>query len=144
MSHFVYLLDTNILSNLISDPHGSVMRRIAAFGEETVCTSIVVAAEMRIGSEKRGSAKLTTKVEAILDNIEILPLDIDADRHYGNIRSELEKQGKTIGPNDLLIAAHARSLGLIVVTDNTREYERVPGLAVENWLLPPATPLPIS
>jgi tRNA(fMet)-specific endonuclease VapC len=136
MSPLVYLLDTNILSSLISDPHGPVMRRIAAFGEETVCTSIVVAAEMRYGAEKRGSAKLAAKIEAILDNIEVLPLDIDADRHYGNIRSVLEKLGKTIGPNDLLIAAHARSLGLIVVTDNTREYERVPDLAVENWLLP--------
>ena len=136
MSPLVYLLDTNILSNLISDPHGPVMRRIAAFGEETICTSIVVAAEMRYGAEKRGSTKLAAKIEAILDNIEVLPLDIDADRHYGNIRSVLEKQGKTIGPNDLLIASHARSLGLIIVTDNTREYERVPDLAVENWLLP--------
>ena len=117
------------------------MRRIAAFGEETVCTSIVVAAEMRYGAEKRGSSKLAAKIEAILDNIEVLPLDIDADRHYGNIRSVLEKQGKTIGPNDLLIAAHARSLGLIVVTDNTREYERVPDLSVENWLLPPPSAL---
>jgi len=141
MSPFIYLLDTNILSNLISDPHGPVRRRIAAFGEETVCTSIVVAAEMRYGAEKKDSSKLTAKVEAILDNIEVLPLDIDADRHYGNIRSVLEKQGKTIGPNDLLIAAHARSLGLVIVTDNTSEYERVPDLAVENWLLLPSPAL---
>ena len=91
---------------------------------------------MNCVTTKGDSSKLAEKVEAILDNIEVLPLDIDADRHYGNIRSVLEKQGKTIGPNDLLIAAHARSLGLIVVTDNTREFDRVPDLVVENWLLP--------
>ena len=79
MDSLVYLLDTNILSDLIKNPQGSVMRGIAAFGEETVCTSIVVAAEMRFGAEKKGSPTLTAKVEQILDNIEVLPLDIDAD-----------------------------------------------------------------
>ena len=141
MDSLVYLLDTNILSDLIKNPQGSVMRRIAAFGEETVCTSIVVAAEMRFGAMKKGSPTLTAKVEQILDNIEILPLDIDADRHYADIRNDLESRGLMIGPNDLLIAAHARSLGLILVTDNTREFERVPDLPVENWLLaPPPAP----
>lgn len=141
MISLVYLLDTNILSDLIKNPQGSVMRRIAAFGEETVCTSIVVAAEMRFGAMKKGSPALTAKVEQILDNIEVLPLDIDADRFYAEIRNDLENRGLMIGPNDLLIAAHARSLGLIVVTDNTREFERVPDLAVENWLLPPPSAL---
>ena len=137
MDSLVYLLDTNILSDLIRNPQGPVMRRIATFGEESVCTSIVVASEMRFGAEKRNSPALTAKVEAILANIEVLPLDIDADRHYANIRYDLEKRGLMIGPNDLLIAAHARSLNLIVVTDNTREFERVADLAIENWLLPP-------
>lgn len=138
MDSFVYLLDTNILSELIKNPQGPVMRRIHTVGEETICTSIVVAAEMRFGAEKKGSPTLAAKVEQILDNIEILPLDIDADRHYADIRGYLESQGSMIGPNDLLIAAHARSLGLTVVTDNIREFDRVPDLPVENWLVPPS------
>jgi tRNA(fMet)-specific endonuclease VapC len=113
------------------------MLRIATLGEESVCTSIAVASEMRFGAEKKGSPALSAKVEAILANIEVPPLDIDADRHYATIRHDLEKLGLMIGPNDLLIAAHARSLKLIVVTDNTREFERVPDLAIENWILPP-------
>lgn len=131
-----YLLDTNILSDLIKNPQGAVMHRIAALGEETICTSIVVAAEMRFVALKKGSPTLTAKVEQILDNIEILPLDIGADSYYAEVRSGLESKGLMIGPNDLLIAAHALSLGLILVTDNTREFGRVVDLAVQNWLLP--------
>jgi tRNA(fMet)-specific endonuclease VapC len=134
MSPLVYLLDTNILSDLIKRPAGPVMRRIAAEGEETICTSIIAAGELRFGAEKKGSTSLTGKVDQILANIEVLPLDVDADRDYAAIRNNLEKRGLAIGPNDLLIAAHARSLGLILVTDNVREFERVPDLVVENWL----------
>ena len=137
MDSLIYLLDTNILSHLMKNPRGPVMRRIAALGEEAICTSIIVASELRYGADKKGSPKLAAKVEEILENIEVLPFDIDADRHYGSIRSYLENRGELIGPNDMLIAAHGRSLGLILVTDNTREYERVPDLTVENWLLPP-------
>jgi len=137
MDSLIYLLDTNILSHLMKNPRGPVMRRITTFGEEAICTSIIVASELRYGADKKGSPKLPAKVEEILENIEVLPLDIDADLHYGSIRSYLENRGEVIGPNDMLIAAHARSLGLILVTDNTREYERVPDLTVENWLLPP-------
>lgn len=137
MDSLLYLLDTNVLSDLIKNPQGAVMRRIHAVGEDTICTSIIVAAEMRFGSEKKGSPTLVAKVGLVLDNIEILPLDIDADRHYGEIRNYLESRGLMIGPNDLLIAAHARSRGLIVVTDNTREFERIPDLNVQNWLVSP-------
>lgn len=137
MDSFVYLLDTNVLSDLIKHPDGPVLRRIAIVGEDIVCTSIVVASELRFGAEKKGSPALAAKVEQILANIEVVPLDIDADRHYASIRNDLERRGQSIGANDMLIAAHARSLSLILVTDNLREFERVQDLATENWLAPP-------
>ncbi len=129
-----YLLDTNILSNLVRQPQGTVAARIAAAGEETVCTSIVVAAELRFGAAKSGSKKLADRVDLILSALEILPLEAPADRDYGDLRHHLERQGTLIGPNDLLIAAHALSENLTVVTANTGEFSRVPGLKVENWL----------
>jgi tRNA(fMet)-specific endonuclease VapC len=134
MADFTYLLDTNILSNLIRDPAGSVAQRIAEKGEDTVCTSIVVACELRFGSEKKQSASLQMRVEQLLAVLDVLPLDIDTDFHYAEIRVKLEAVGTPIGPNDLLIAAHARSLDLILVSANVREFSCVPGLSVENWL----------
>ncbi len=129
-----YLLDTNILSDLIRSPQGTVAARIAMAGEETVCTSIVVAAELRFGAAKSGSKKLVNRVDLILSALEILPLEAPADRHYGDVRHYLMHRGIPIGPNDLLIAAHALSVGLTVVTANAGEFARVPGLNVENWL----------
>lgn len=129
-----YLLDTNILSDLIRHPQGNVADRIAAAGENTVCTSIIVAAELRYGAEKSGSPQLTDRVDLILSALDILALEPPADRHYGQIRQQLTRQGLPIGPNDLLIAAHAVALNLTVVTANAREFSRVPGLKVENWL----------
>ncbi len=134
MADFTYLLDTNILSDLIRDPLGRVPRRIAAKGEKTVCTSIVVACELRFGAEKKQSASLQARVEELLSVIDVLALDVDTDFHYAEIRATLEATGTPIGPNDLLIAAHARALGLILVSANVREFSRVPGLSVENWL----------
>jgi tRNA(fMet)-specific endonuclease VapC len=131
---FRYLLDTNILSDLVRQPQGKVARRIAEAGEETICTSIIVAAELRIGVEKSGSNKLGDQVELILSAIEILPLESPADREYGKLRHYLARNGTPIGPNDMLIAAQALCAGLIVVTANTGEFSRVPGLIVENWL----------
>ncbi len=129
-----YLLDTNILSDLIRHPQGRVAARIATAGEDTVGTSIVVAGELRFGAAKSGSSKLADRVDLILSALDILPLETPADRYYANIRQHLTRQGALIGPNDLLIAAHALSLGLTVVTANAREFSRVPGLTVENWL----------
>ncbi len=103
-------------------------------GEETVCTSIIVAAELRFGAVKSGSKKLADRVDLILSALEILPLEVPADRHYGELRHHLTRQGILIGPSDLLIAAHALSAGLTVVTANAAEFARVPGLHVENWL----------
>jgi tRNA(fMet)-specific endonuclease VapC len=129
-----YLLDTNILSDLIRHPQGSIAKRISEVGEDTICSSIVVAAELRFGAAKSGLPKLSDRVDLILSALEILPLEAPADRRYGDIRQHLSSRGIPIGPNDLLIAAHALSLDLAVVTANTREFTRVPGLKVENWL----------
>jgi len=134
MSGFVYLLDTNIISDLIRHPAGKAAQRIAEKGESAVCTSIVVACELRFGARKKGSALLTARVEEILSVIEVLALDADADRLYAEIRTELEASGAPIGPNDLLIATHALALGLIMVTANTAEISRIHDLPVENWL----------
>jgi tRNA(fMet)-specific endonuclease VapC len=131
-----YLLDTNILSDLVKRPQGMVFARIAAVGDDQVCTSLIVAAELRYGAAKLGSEKLTNQLEAILATLPVLPLEAPADRHYGQLRAALERQGTLIGPNDLLIAAHALALDAILVTDNTREFERVQGLVIENWLQP--------
>lgn len=108
--------------------------RLAQLGADAVCTSSIVASELRYGAAKRSAPALTQRVEALLDRLPVLPLDGDADRHYGDIRASLEREGRVIGGNDLLIAAHCRALGLALVTDNTGEFERVSGLRVENWL----------
>jgi tRNA(fMet)-specific endonuclease VapC len=129
-----YLLDTNILSDLIRHPQGTVATRIATVGEDTVCTSIIVAAELRFGTEKSDSRKLAEQVDLILSVIDVLPLEPPADRHYGEIRQQLARQGTLIGPNDLLIAAHALALDLTVVTANAGEFSRVSSLKVQNWL----------
>ena len=129
-----YLLDTNILSDLVKRPQGAVAARIAEVGGDQVCTSLIVAAELRYGAAKRGSEKLTRQLEAILATLPVIPLEVPTDRQYGQLRAALESQGNLIGPNDLLIAAHALALGAVLVTDNTREFERVQGLVIENWL----------
>ncbi len=130
----LYLLDTNILSDLLRRPRGFSAARVAEVGEAQVCTSIVVASELRFGAVKRGSAALTSRVEALLAAISVLPLAPPADVHYGRVRQALEERGLVIGGNDMLIAAHALAVDAILVTDNEREFERVTGLAVENWL----------
>jgi len=132
---FHYLLDTNILSDLVRQPQGVIARRIAEAGEETICTSIIVAAGLRFGATKSGSDKLKDRVNIILSAIEILPLESPADREYAKLRHYLARKGMPIGPNDMLIAAQALGSGLTVVTANTGEFSRVPGLNVENWLI---------
>jgi tRNA(fMet)-specific endonuclease VapC len=129
-----YLLDTNIVSALVRDPHGPVTQRIRAIGETNVCTSIIVAAELRYGANKKGSTRLSSQLELILGALDIAPFEAPADTVYGQVRTQLEQTGQPIGGNDLLIAAHALALGCTVVTDNQREFERVAGLVVENWL----------
>jgi tRNA(fMet)-specific endonuclease VapC len=134
-----YLLDTNILSALIRRPRGPVAATLARRGYGTVCTSIVVAAELRFGARKLGSKALTGKVDDLLGSLPVLSLDAGADHIYAEIRLQLEQAGTPIGPNDLLIAAHALQLGLTLVTGNAEEFGRVAGLQVENWLDNPAS-----
>ena len=131
-----YLLDTNIVSNLIHEPQGRVARRIADLGETQVCTSVIVAAKLRYGAAKKASPRLTARVQAILGALDTLPFDAPADEAYGLIRTQLELAGTLIGGNDLLIAAQAVSLSYTIVTDDESEFERVAGLSVENWLRP--------
>lgn len=129
-----YLLDTNIISDMIRNPDGPAARHIEQIGTKEIFTSIIVASELRYGCAKKGSSKLLAKVESILATIPVLPLDIPADAEYGSMRAELETAGQPIGMNDLLIAAHARALSLTLVTDNTREFSRIRDLSIENWL----------
>jgi tRNA(fMet)-specific endonuclease VapC len=129
-----YVLDTNIISDLIRNPHGKVAKRIAKAGEENICTSIIVAAELRYGCAKSGSRRLLQAVEDLLSEIDVLPLDVPADSEYGGIRSDLEAAGRPIGGNDLWIAAQACAIGATVVTANVAEFKRVRSLKVENWL----------
>lgn len=129
-----YLLDTNIVSDLVRHPAGPAMQRIAQIGAEQVCISIVVACEARFGAAKSGSQRLARQLEMVLGQLESLPLETPVEEHYADIRNTLERAGTPIGPNDLLIASHARALGLTLVTDNVREFSRVQGLVVENWL----------
>lgn len=132
----MYLLDTNIISQLVRDPQGVVQSRIMAVGEDKVVTSIVVAGELRFGAERRGSPGLTARIETVLQLIPVLPLGDQVDVRYGRLRADLERRGQVIGSNDMLIAAHALAVGATLVTDNIREFERVAGLLVENWLRP--------
>ena len=128
------MLDTNIVSDLLRNPDGSAAKRIAHVGPDAICVSIITAAELRYGCAKKGSVKLLAHVEAILESVQVLTFDVPADTEYGGIRAELEAAGKPIGPNDLLIAAHASAAGAILVTDNTSEFSRVRGLRIENWI----------
>lgn len=129
-----YLLDTNTVSDLVRRPQGPVAARIAKVGEAAVCTSIIVAAELRYGAARKGSARLTQQLEAILRVLPVLPFEAPADIVYGELRARLESSGRPIGGNDLLIAAHAVALDLVVVTDNQNEFRRIDGLEVENWV----------
>src|SRR5215471_205276 len=106
----LHLLDTNTLSDLIQCPQGRIADKLAEVGEGRVVTSIVVACELRYVAAKRESKRLTRQVEAVLGAIAVLPLEPGMDRHYAAIRAALEKLGTPIGANDLLIAAHARTL----------------------------------
>lgn len=128
------MLDTSIVSSLIASPYGKARARVTRQGEASVCVSIVAAAELRFGIAKKGSAKLAAKVEAILGVLRVLPLEAPADTRYGELRAHLVAAGRTIGPNDLWIAAHALTLGLTLATANISEFKRIPGLTVENWL----------
>ena len=129
-----YLLDTNIVSDLVRNPQGRISQYIRKIGEAQVCTSIIVAAELRYGAAKKQSQRLTSRLQAVLGALEVLPFETPADATYGLLRLQLEQAGRPIGANDLLIAAQAMALGYTVVTDNESEFARITGLRLENWL----------
>lgn len=131
-----YLLDTNIVIYVIKRRPIEVL---GLFNEHAgrMAMSAITLSELYHGAEK--SAKVSQNLEVIEEFsslLEVLPYTAKASAHYGSIRSSLEKQGQPIGVNDLHIAAHARSEGLVVVTNNVSEFARVPGLMVENWVTP--------
>ena len=131
---YCYLLDTNILSDLVKHPTGKIFSKIQSIGEEKVCTSVIVACELRFGAEKNNSSRLKERIALILDNINVLSLEPSIDNYYAEVRTYLERQGTPIGGNDLIIAVHALASDLILVTANVREFSRVPNLEIENWL----------
>lgn len=129
-----FMLDTNIMSDLIRNPEGPVQQVASAFGTPAISISSIVASELRFGYLKRGSDRLAQLVENMIARVEVVPYGDAASVHYAQIRHSLQASGTPIGPVDLFIAAHARSLGLTLVTDNIREFSRVEGLKLENWI----------
>lgn len=129
-----YLLDTNIASDMIRNPQGRAARRHRVLGRAGASVSIVVAAELRFGARKKNHADLTARIEEFLRTVDVIPFDAPADDFYALLRSDLERRGLSIGANDMFIAAHALALDRILVTDNERDFSRIDGLAIENWL----------
>jgi tRNA(fMet)-specific endonuclease VapC len=128
-----YPVDTNIVSDLVRNPQGKVAQRIRKVGETQVCTSIIVAAELRYSAAKKGSPRLAAQLEAVLGALEVSPLEPPVDAAYGSLPTRLEQADTPIGANDLLIAAHALALGYTIITDNEKEFARVEDLQLQNW-----------
>ena len=130
-----FMLDTNIIAYAKNNRPESVLQRLTQYRPEDLCISAITMAELEFGvcnSSRPDQNRMALLL--FLSRISVLPFDADAAREYGMIRADLTKKGTLIGANDLLIAAHARSLGLTLVTNNTREFDRVENLRVENWV----------
>lgn len=130
----VYMLDTDISSYIMKRSNQAALRKLRAVPVTDVCISTIVKCELRYGIEvsprwQRDQAEL----DAYLKLVDVLDFPEEAALDYGQIRADLKLRGTPIGANDMLIAAHARYLGLTLVTNNTREFGRVPGLKIENW-----------
>ena len=129
-----FLLDTNACIDYFTNRYPKVVARLQASSPEDLFLSTVVVAELRYGADHSTRRRTNhARIDALIDEIEPLDFDLRASATYGRVRAQLEAGGKPIGPNDMLIAAHALSRGLTVVTDNTAEFKRVKGLKVENW-----------
>jgi tRNA(fMet)-specific endonuclease VapC len=115
------------------EPTGIIRRRLEEHGGDAAM-SIVTLAELRFGVERTGSQRLRSALAAMTGYLPVLPLEAPVDQTYARLRTHLQRTGQPIGPNDMWIAAHALSLGVTLVTRNIGEFQRVPGLAVENWL----------
>ncbi len=129
-----YMLDTNIVSEMIRNPAGRAAQR-ARKEANLLRVSIIVTSELRYGCHKKGSQQLSRKVEQFLSRVTVLAFDAPADDRYGILRVGLEAAGLPIGSNDLFIAAHALAVGATLVTANVDEFRRVGGLSVENWMV---------
>ena len=129
-----YLLDTNICIYIIKKKPAEVFEKFKNLTIGDVGISSITLAELQYGIEKSSNAEKNREaLEKFLTPIEIIDYGYEATLEYGKIRAELEKKGIVIGPLDMLIASHAKSLGMILVTNNVREFERVAGLKIENW-----------
>jgi tRNA(fMet)-specific endonuclease VapC len=135
----ILFLDTNIISDMMRDLQGAAATRakLASIerGDDTLYTSTVVQCELEYGIARKSSPRLLAAYKAVMDTIEVLPLDPTVSAHYAQLRTHLEQCGTPIRPNDTFIAAHALALGATLITADT-EFTRVPGLKVENWLQP--------
>lgn len=129
-----HLLDTSVVSVILRDPAGRAARRFREVDQAGVGTSIVVAAELRFGYVKSGGATRALKIEGFLALYPVAPWDRPCDEAFAHLRADLERRGEPIGTMDMLIAAHALALDAILVTDNEREFGRVAGLKIENWV----------
>jgi tRNA(fMet)-specific endonuclease VapC len=128
-------LDTNICSYILRRHPAEMTERFASLDKSQLWLSAIVAAELRFGAAKLASPRFQAAIEAWLAGFEVLPWPVDAAHHYAQIRSKLERAGKPIGGMDLLIAAHAMAEDSVVITNNAREFHRVPSLAVEEWTI---------
>jgi tRNA(fMet)-specific endonuclease VapC len=129
-----HLLDTNILIAMTKE-HPGVLERLTSTPASAILLSSVVVAEIEYGIAKSARKEHNQRVfDKLLNGFQVVPFDATAARLYGPIRARLERQGRLIGPYDLMIAAHARALDAVLVTDNVGEFTRVDDLAVENWL----------
>ena len=131
-----YMLDTDTCSYIMKRSNQIVMKRLRAVAVPDVCISVVTKAELLYGVEvSPRRLQDGTALYAFLPHVEVLEFPDAAATHYAQIRADLKRRGQMIGANDLFIAAHARSLGLKLVTNNTAEFGRVKGLTIENWTL---------
>ncbi|WP_341714963.1 type II toxin-antitoxin system VapC family toxin [Limnobacter sp.] len=128
-------LDTNICSYILRRHPAEMIERFASLEKSQLWLSAIVAAELRFGAAKLASPRFQAAIEAWLAGFEVLPWPVDAAHHYAQIRSKLERAGKPVGGMDLLIAAHAMAEDSVVITNNAREFHRVPRLAVEEWAI---------
>lgn len=130
----MWLLDTNICSFILKRRPPAVRERLEAISPDDVAVSAIVAAELRYGAARHPErARLNTEIEDFLSRLSILPWDDSASRAYGDLRAHLERAGNLIGNMDLLIAAHALARRACLVTNNKSEFQRVPGLRIEDW-----------
>ena len=133
-----YMLDTNICIHIRRTRPPAVMRRFAAAERGSVVMSVVTYGELAYGVAKGGDAEAGRRLEALTRLIPVLPMEARVGPVYGRLRADLAAAGRLIGGNDLWIAAHARATDLTLVTNNVREFERVDGLAIEDWTADPA------